>query len=75
MTFFEKIQAHEGGLIRLDISEGRAKSFLSEKTGMVYSVSTFSPPISGPRDGVIVDLFIDGKIHTVFLYEEEIQFL
>ena len=70
-TFFEKLRAHEGGLIRLDIPEVRGLSFLSGKIGVLYSVpySFFNP------GAVAVHLLIDGKFRTVLLYEEETQFL
>ena len=72
MTFYQKLQAHEGGLIKLYIPEGRGMSSLSGKTGMVYSV----PESFFDRSwGFIVHLLIDGKFHTVLLYEEETQFL
>jgi len=72
-TFFEKLRAHEGGLVKLDISGGPWKSRhpLSGKTGMVCSVDVVGRTGTAAK----VSLFIDGKVRTVYLYEDEVQFL
>jgi len=75
MTFYQKLQAHEGGLVRLDIPEKRTERFLSGKTGVVCSVDVRSSGTVAGTEAAKVTLLIDGKIHAVFLYEEETQFL
>ena len=74
MTFFEKIQAHESGLVRLDIPTFRAERFLSGKTGMVCSVDVSAQAVLG-QTAAKVTLFIDEKVYTVFLFEKEVKFL
>ena len=77
MTFYQKLQAHEGGLIKLYIPAGRLPAdlrWLSGKIGVVCSVGgagCFFASDCADR----VCLFIDGKIHTVFLYKDEVEFL
>ena len=75
MTFYQKFQAQEGGLVRLDIPEWRGLSSLSGKIGVVYSVDCWWQTAQAPRGAAKVTLFTDGKVHTAWLYEEEVEFL
>jgi len=65
MTFFEK-----GRLIKVKIASRPSLSFMHGKIGMVC-YSSWAPrgfPVS-------VSLLIEGSIHRVTLYEEDVQFL
>jgi len=75
MTFVEKLKRHKGGLVRLNaegpwfLGVGPPQHLLG-KIGTVVEVDGFVG-----EHGAYLALFIDGSIHTVLLYERELEFL
>jgi len=82
MTFYQKLQAHRDGLVKVNaptlwiINQGPTGR-LNGKIGIIHAVCRQRIFIgSNGRDGAIdVTLFIDGNVHTVILYEEDVEFL
>jgi len=86
MTFQQKIEAHVGGLIKINKENKwveRPKALqhrLHGKIGIVQSVNAVLHRAAADEQGgveasVNMVLFIDESIHVVFLLEEEVEFL
>jgi len=69
MTFSQKMRTHVGDLVKVNLADFRSQNFLNGKIGVVCGAAV------GGQVGVMAALFIDGKIHHVLLYQEEVQFL
>jgi len=74
VTFLEKLQAHVGGLVRINTLSKRKlwsavgdKIDLNGKVGIVYS--------SNLAEQGVITFFIDGSVRTVHIYASEIEFL
>jgi hypothetical protein len=69
-SFYEQLQSHIGGLVRV---KSTTYSDLIGKIGLL----TAAWPASGhPReDAALVDLFIDGRLRSLYVYTYEVDFL
>jgi len=70
MTFFDKLQAHKGGLIKVNLS-GREQNLLNGEIGMICGVTH----TGGLGEVTWVTLLIDGKVNDFLLLEDEVEFL
>jgi len=81
MTFFEKLQAHEGGLVRLNPVMSRftlkSSELLSGKIGMICDAanSRLLDGWIGEEGPVWMILLINGSTREALLYEDEVEFL
>jgi hypothetical protein len=67
--FHSRLKSHVGGLVRLDAVEGDA---LGSIRGTIGILLKYHPDVSG---GARVELLIDGRIRSTFLFEEEIELI
>jgi len=75
MTFLQKLQAHVGSLIKVNLTDFLLEDPLGGKIGMVCGATIGSAWSTSKNPCIKVSLFINGKFCEVFLYEEEVQFL
>jgi hypothetical protein len=65
--FHSRLKSHVGGLVRLDAVEA-----LGSIRGTIGILLKYHPDVSG---GARVELLIDGRIRSTFLFEEEIELI
>jgi len=79
MTFLEKLQTHEGGLIRINATDPFTGQVSSDAVGLLngkIGVIKSSLPRHHRRAlRAVVTLFIEGTLRTLLLYEREVEFL
>ena len=65
--FHSRLKSHVGGLVRLNAVEA-----LGSIRGTIGILLKYHPDVSG---GARVELLIDGRIRSTFLFEEEIELI
>jgi hypothetical protein len=69
LNFHERLQSHRGGLVRV-------KSTYSDLIGKIGLLTAARPASIHPReDAALVDLFIDGRLRSLYVYTYEVEFL
>jgi hypothetical protein len=68
-SFLERLESHRGGLVRV-------KSTYSDLIGKIGLLTAARPASGHPReDAALIDLFIDGRLRSLYVYTFEVEFL
>jgi len=69
LDFHDRLESHVGGLVRV-------KSTYSDLIGKIGLLTAARPASGHPReDAALIDLFIDGRLRSLYVYTFEVEFL
>jgi hypothetical protein len=71
-TFEQKLQSHQGGLVRVREVYGGIEIDLKGKIGLLMSASRWH---CGPIGEVQIELLIDGRFCSIEVYPRELEFI
>jgi len=79
VTFYEKLQAHVGGLVRVNHNSRRTLVLRAGEIGMIFAIDPIIGTLSLDKPGTEfyawVTLLTDGNIREGILCENEVEFL